>query len=180
MNELATFAGGCFWCTEAIFQRLKGVEKVQSGYTGGNIEYPTYDQVSMGNTNHAEAIQITYNPDIISFEKLVQIFFHTHNPTTLNRQGADHGTQYRSAIFYHDEKQRKIAEKIKSDLEKSKTFKNPIVTKLEGYTKFYEAEPSHQRYYERNKDYPYCTVVIDPKIKKLLKEFKKEVKEEFI
>lgn len=180
MNEIATFAGGCFWCTEAIFKRLKGVERVESGYTGGDIEYPSYDQVSMGNTNHAEAIEITYNPKIITFEKLVQIFFHTHNPTTLNQQGADYGTQYRSAIFYHDENQKRIVERIKNELEKENKFGKPIVTRIEQYKKFYKAEPSHQEYYERNKDYPYCTLVIDPKIKKLMSEYGKDVKEEFI
>lgn len=178
--EKATFAGGCFWCTEAVFKRLKGVSKVVSGYTGGNIENPTYEQVSMGNTNHAEAIQITFDPKIISFEKLLKIFFNTHNPTTLNQQGADIGTQYRSAIFYENEKQRKIAEKEKENFNENNHYGKNATTAIEPLGKFYSAENYHQDYYERNKNSnPYCTVVIDPKIRKLIKDYSKDLKEEY-
>ena len=181
--EVATFANGCFWCTEAIFQRLKGVEKVVSGYTGGNPpaggENPTYEQVSTGTTGHAEALQITFDPLIISYDKLLDIFWATHNPTTLNQQGADHGTQYRSAIFYHDEEQKKIATTSKDDLEKEKRYDRPIVTEIVPTTEFYKAETHHQNYYENQPSYPYCTFVIDPKIKKLLNEFTEDIKEEY-
>lgn len=178
--EKATLAGGCFWCTEAVFKRLKGVSQVVSGYTGGNIENPTYEQVSMGNTNHAEAIQITFDPEIISFEKLLKIFFNTHNPTTLNQQGADIGTQYRSAIFYENEEQRKTAEKEKENFNKNNHYGKNATTTIEPLDKFYSAENYHQDYYERNKsNNPYCTVVIDPKIRKLIKDYSKDLKEEY-
>lgn len=173
--EKATFAGGCFWCTEALFKRLKGVESVVSGYAGGNIESPTYEKVSMGKTNHAEAIQITFDPDVISYEKLLDIFFATHNPTTFNQQGADVGTQYRSIIFYHTEDQKKKALVVKE-----KIFDKDIVTQIIPFKTFYQAEEYHQNFYEKNNTSPYCSLVIDPKIQKLLKEFKKEVKEEFV
>lgn len=178
--EKATLAGGCFWCTEAVFKRLKGVSQVVSGYTGGNIENPTYEQVSMGNTNHAEAIQITFDPEIISFEKLLKIFFNTHNPTTLNQQGADIGTQYRSAIFYENEEQRKTAEKEKENFNKNNHYGKNATTTIEPLDKFYSAENYHQDYYERIKsNNPYCTVVIDPKIRKLIKDYSKDLKEEY-
>lgn len=178
--ETATLAGGCFWCTEAIFKRLKGVSKVVSGYTGGNIENPSYDQISMGNTNHAESIQITFDPEVISYEKLLEIFFNTHNPTTLNQQGNDIGTEYRSAIFYENETQKEIAQKVKEEFDKNNHYGKNAVTVIEPLDKFYEAEAYHQDYYERNKDNnPYCTVVIDPKVKKLIKEYSKELKEEY-
>lgn len=177
--EVAVFGGGCFWCTEAIFKRLNGVVSIESGYTGGNIENPTYDQVSMGNTNHAEVIKITFNPKIISYEKLVKIFFNTHNPTTLNQQGADVGTQYRSVIFYNDEIQKNIAEKEKGEFNRNNHYGKNATTTIELLTEFYKAEENHQNYYDRNKEYPYCTVVIDPKIKKLLKDYSKELKEEY-
>lgn len=163
--ETATIAGGCFWCTEAIFQRLKGVKSVVPGYTGGNIANPVYEQVCAGSTGHAEAIQIKFDPKVISFKKLLEVFFALHDPTTLNRQGADTGTQYRSAIFYHDDTQRKIAEqRIKKVA--------GAVTKLESFTKFYEAEDYHKNYYERNSGQSYCQIVIDPKIQKLMDKFK--------
>jgi peptide-methionine (S)-S-oxide reductase len=177
--EIATFAGGCFWCTEAIFKRLRGVEKVESGYTGGNVENPSYDQVSMGNTNHAEAIQITFNPELISYAKLVKIFFSTHNPTTLNQQGEDVGTQYRSAIFYTDEKQKIAAEKEGGEFNKSNHYGKNATTSIEPLTKFYRAEENHQNYYERNKDNSYCTIVIDPKIRKLIKKYSSDLKEDY-
>lgn len=178
--DIATFAGGCFWCTEAIFKRLKGVSKVESGYTGGTLENPSYEKASMGNTNHAEAIQITFDPKIISFDTLVEIFFHTHNPTTLNQQGADMGTQYRSAIFYNNLDQKEIAELKKSEFNKTNNYGKDAATTIETLKKFYPAEEIHQKYYERNKNNPYCAVVIDPKVKKLISEFKDVVKEEYL
>lgn len=177
--EVAVFAGGCFWCTEAIFKRLKGVEKVESGYSGGDTKNPLYEEVSTGTTNHAEAIKITFNPKIISYEKLVKIFFHTHNPTTLNQQGADIGTQYRSAIFYSNENQKKVALREKEEFNKNNAYGKNATTSIEKLTEFYKAENYHQNYYDRNKNYPYCTVVIDPKVRKLIKEYRNEVKEEF-
>ncbi len=177
--EKATLAGGCFWCTEAIFKRLKGIIDVKSGYTGGNIVNPSYDQISMGNTNHAETIQIIFDPNIISYEKLVQIFFYTHNPTTLNQQGPDIGTQYRSAIFYHNSKQKETAEKIKKEYNKNSPYQKDAVTMIEPFSYFYKAENYHQNFYEKNKDYSYCTVVIDPKIKKLLKDYRNDLKKDF-
>lgn len=177
--ETATLANGCFWCTEAIFKRLKGVLSVIPGYSGGERENPSYEQVSTGATGHAEAIQITFDPSIISFDKILEIFWHTHNPTTLNQQGNDVGTQYRSAIFYHDEKQKEIAEKSKESFATSGTYKDPIVTEIVPFKAFYEAENYHKDYYEHNKNKPYCTFVISPKVSKLLKEFSSDVKEEY-
>jgi peptide-methionine (S)-S-oxide reductase len=175
--EKATFAGGCFWCTEAIFKRIKGVSSVTSGYSGGQMENPDYDTVSMGSTGHAEAIQIEFDSNIISFEKLVEIFFHLHDPTTLNQQGYDVGTQYRSAIFYHDAQQKEAAEKVRDQLGQEKIYKDPIITEIVPFENFYKAEEHHQNYYENNKEAGYCRVIIDPKIKKLLKEYKNEVKD---
>jgi peptide-methionine (S)-S-oxide reductase len=177
--EIATLANGCFWCTEAIFRRLKGVTSVVSGYTGGARPNPSYDQVSTGATGHAEAIQIEFDPQEINFETLLDIFFHTHNPTTLNQQGNDIGTQYRSAIFYHDETQKKIAEQKITELELAKEFKDPIVTEITKFTEFYPAEEYHKDYYEKNKDKPYCTYVINPKLQKLLQKYSGKVREEF-
>ncbi|MBI2031543.1 MAG: peptide-methionine (S)-S-oxide reductase MsrA [Candidatus Levybacteria bacterium] len=177
--DTATFAGGCFWCTEAIYKRLKGVESVTPGYTGGRLENPSYDTVCQGNTDHAEAIQIEFNPLIISFEKLLDIFWHTHNPTTLNQQGNDIGTQYRSEIFYHNGSQKDIAEKSKKELEKTRIYKDPIVTKISQLTKFYPAESYHINYYDKNKSAPYCNFIIEPKIQKLLKEYSQDVKDEY-
>lgn len=175
-TEIATLAGGCFWCTEAVFERLKGVIQVESGYTGGDVENPSYDQVSMGNTGHAEAIQIIFDPGVISYEKLLEVFWATHNPTTTDQQGHDFGHQYRSVIFYHNEEQKKLAEASKEKLVKSGSWLQPIVTTIEPFTKFYPASVEHQDYYENNRNAPYCRVVIDPKIKKLMKEFKKDIK----
>lgn len=175
--ETATLAGGCFWCTEAIFKRLKGVKSVVSGYTGGKTENPTYGQVCKGNTGHAEAIQVTFDPKILSFEDLLYVFFKLHNPTTLNQQGNDKGTQYRSAIFYHNDKQRETAKKVKDDFSKSGYYKDEIVTEIVPYDKLYEAEGYHKNYYDRNTDAPYCQYIIDPKIQKLYKDFKDKVKE---
>lgn len=177
--EIATFAGGCFWCTEAVFKRLKGVEEVVSGYSGGRTENPTYEEVSSGDTGHAEAIQIKFDPSVISFEQLVEIFFKLHDPTTLNQQGADIGEQYRSAIFYHSDKQREIAEKVLEKFEKDKVYPDPIVTEITEFSNFYKAEGYHQDYYENNRNSnAYCRIVIDPKIQKLYKDFKDQVKED--
>ena len=175
-KEIATFAGGCFWCTEAIFTRLKGVEKTISGYAGGKMEKPSYEQVSRGDTGHAEAIQITYDPKIISFEDLLYIFWRTHDPTTLNRQGADVGAQYRSVIFYHDEEQKQKVLASKEKIEKEGINKNPIVTEIVPFESFHEAENYHQNYYSNNSNKSYCRIVIDPKINKLQKDFKKYLK----
>lgn len=176
--ETATLAGGCFWCTEAIFKRLKGVKSVVSGYTGGKTENPTYEEVCSGKTGHAEAIQIAFDPKTISFEDLLYVFFKLHNPTTLNQQGNDIGTQYRSAIFYHGNKQKETAKKVKDDFSKSGYYKDKIVTEIVPCDKFYEAEGYHKNYYDRNADAPYCQYVIDPKIQKLYKDFKDKVRQD--
>ena len=170
-KEVATFANGCFWCTEAIFKELRGVEHVVSGYAGGNVENPTYEQVSSGDTGHAEAIQVTFDSNIISYNDLLKVFFLTHDPTTLNRQGNDIGTQYRSAIFYHSPSQRQIAEEVKEEIEKEKVYQNPIVTEITPFTNFYPAENYHKNYYEKNPDQPYCQFVINPKLQKFRKQF---------
>ncbi len=176
--EVATFGGGCFWCTEAIFKRIKGVLEIMSGYSGGEMENPDYETVSQGTTGHAEAIKITFDPKIISFEKLVEIFFHLHDPTTLNRQGNDVGTQYRSMIFYHSPEQKDVAEKVRRQIEEEHVYQNKIVTQIAPFENFYKAEEYHQNYYENNREAGYCRVIIDPKIQKLLREFKQDVKEE--
>jgi peptide-methionine (S)-S-oxide reductase len=162
---------------EAVFQDLKGVEKVVSGYSGGSLDNPSYRQVCSGTTGHAEAAQITYDPEVISFEELLQVFWRTHDPTTLNRQGADEGTQYRSAIFHHDEVQKAIAERSRQEADASGLWPNPIVTEIVPYTAFYPAEGNHQDYYRSNPNQPYCRVVIDPKIRKLRKEFADKLKD---
>ena len=173
----ATFAGGCFWCTEAIFKRLKGVLDVEVGYSGGSIENPDYEAVSGGGTGHAEAIQIKFNPKIISYEKLVEIFFHLHDPTTLNQQGNDVGTQYRSVIFYHSAEQNRIANEVRKRIENEHIYNDSIVTEIVPFEQFYKAEEYHQNYYENNREASYCRVIIDPKITKLFREFKSEVKD---
>lgn len=177
--QTATFAGGCFWCTEAIFKRLKGVEGVVSGYSGGKRENPTYEQVSTGATGHAEAIQVEFDPEIIPYKKLLEIFFHLHDPTTLDRQGADIGTQYRSIIFYHNEDQKKEAHFVMSEISSSGIYKDPIVTKIIPFENFYPAEKHHQNYYENNLSQGYCTYVISPKLQKLMRGYSKEVKDEY-
>jgi peptide-methionine (S)-S-oxide reductase len=178
--EIATLANGCFWCTEAMFSRVKGIKSVIPGYSGGKTSNPSYEQVCTGITGHAETIQIKYDPKIISFEKILDIFWHTHDPTTLNRQGNDVGTQYRSAIFYHDENQKNIAEKSKIELEKEGVFKNPIVTEIIPFSNFYPAEDYHKEYYENNRNAPYCSFVIDPKIQKLLQKYGDKIKQEYL
>jgi len=174
--ETATLAGGCFWCTEAIFKKLKGVSKVTSGYSGGRGEEPSYYSVSKGTTGHAEAIQIEFDQAVISYEKLLEVFFKLHDPTTLNKQGNDVGTQYRSMVFYHDEKQKESAERVKKIIEGEKVYSDPVVTEIVPYTNFYPAEDYHLDYYAKNSDAPYCRIVIDPKITKLYKLFEKETK----
>lgn len=178
-SETATLANGCFWCSEAIFKRLKGVKSVTPGYAGGTIKNPSYDQVCNGTTGHAESIQIVFDPSVIDFDKILNIFWHTHNPTTLNRQGNDVGTQYRSAIFYHNEKQREIAEKSKKDLENERIYKDSIVTEITPFKNFYTAENYHKDYYDKNKQAAYCNFVIDPKIHKLVKEYENDIKAEY-
>lgn len=174
--EKATFGSGCFWCTEAIFEKLNGVKSVISGYSGGETENPTYNEVCSGTTGHAEATQITYDHSIISFTELLEVFWQTHDPTTLNRQGNDVGTQYRSVIFYHNEEQKKLAEEYKRKLDDAKIFSNAIVTEITAFTKFYPAENYHQDYYEQNKSQPYCSLVITPKVEKFKKVFKDKLK----
>ncbi len=170
-KEIAVVANGCFWCTEAVFSMLKGVESVVPGYTGGHLDNPNYDQVSTGVTGHAEAIKIEFDPSIISFKDILIVFFNTHDPTTLNRQGNDIGTQYRSAIFYMDDSQQKIAEDMLKEFSDAKAYDKPVVTELVPFAKFYEAEDYHHDYYENNKEAPYCQLVIAPKIEKLQKRF---------
>jgi len=172
--ETATLANGCFWCTEAIFQMVKGVSSVQSGYAGGSVENPTYEEVSDGDTGHAESLQIEFDPKVVSFKDILFIFFRTHNPTTLNQQGADVGTQYRSVIFYHNEEQKKAAEESLNEAQS--LYDDPIVTAIEPFTNFYPAEDYHKNYYELHKTAPYCRLVIDPKVQKMRKEFAKFLK----
>lgn len=175
-TELATFAGGCFWCTEAIYEEVKGVLKVTSGYTGGTFKNPTYTEISTGRTGHAEAIQIAFDPAVVSYKDLLYIFFLTHDPTTLNRQGADVGTQYRSAIFYHTVEQKELAETMIKRINKEKIYPKPIVTEITQASIFYVAEEYHQNYYFKDKFQPYCQVVITPKIEKFRKLFKDKLK----
>lgn len=174
--EQATLAGGCFWCTEAVFQRVIGVEKVISGFTGGTIKNPPYREVVTGRTGHAEAIQIHFDPEVVSYEELLHIFFATHDPTTLNRQQNDVGTMYRSAIFYHSEEQKATAERVIKKLEEEKVFSDPIVTELKKADAFYVAEQEHRDYYNRHRNQPYCQVIIDPKMKKLKERFSHKLK----
>ena len=176
-TETTTFGTGCFWCTEAIFKELEGVISVEPGYSGGHTENPTYKEVCSGHTGHAECTQIIYDPSKISFEDLLEVFWRVHDPTTLNRQGADTGTQYRSVIFYHNEEQKRIAEQFKTELDKSGAFPKPIVTEITALKKFYPAENYHKDYYELNQDKnPYCSVVIRPKLDKFRKVFRERLK----
>ncbi len=175
-TDTATLATGCFWCTEAIFQRLKGVTKVISGYSGGKVNNPTYEEVCTGTTGHAEACQVIYNPAIISFDELLKVFWKTHDPTTLNRQGNDVGTQYRSVVFYHNAYQKERAEHFKAVLDSSGIYSNPIVTAIEPFTNFFSAEAYHQDYFNSNPNQMYCRLVIQPKVEKFEKVFKDELK----
>lgn len=175
--ETAVFGGGCFWCTEAIFQRLKGVESVESGYAGGHKDNPTYEEVSGGNTGHAEAIRIEFDPSQIKYTDLLNVFLATHDPTTLNRQGNDIGSQYRSAVFYTSEEQMAEAKKFTEQLEAEGVFDDPIVTEVTLLNKFWQAESYHQRYYDNNQSKPYCQAVINPKLAKLRQKFVQLLKE---
>ncbi|MGZ3846559.1 MAG: peptide-methionine (S)-S-oxide reductase MsrA [Flavisolibacter sp.] len=176
-TDTATFGTGCFWCTEALFQELNGVLNVTSGYSGGSTRNPTYKEVCSGETGHAECVQVVYEPSKISYDDLLQVFFEVHDPTSLNRQGADVGTQYRSAIFYHNDEQKQKAEYYKNELDKSGAYDKPIVTEITSFTKFYPAEDYHQEYYDNNKNTnPYCSVVIRPKLEKFEKVFAKKLK----
>lgn len=171
MMESATFGGGCFWCTEAVFSQVKGVIQVDSGYAGGDIPNPTYEQVCSDTTGHAEVVQVTYNPAEIDFHQLLEIFFLTHDPTTPDRQGADHGRQYRSIILYHDDSQKRIAEEMVRRFNDEHLFDDPIVTQIVPLDAFYKAEEYHQRYFEKNPNKPYCRIVINPKLSKFRKKF---------
>jgi peptide-methionine (S)-S-oxide reductase len=175
-SKIAVFAGGCFWCTAAIFSQMKGVQKVVSGYSGGKVKNPTYKEVCTGLTGHAECTQITYDPEQVTFSELLEVFWMTHDPTTLNRQGADTGTQYRSAIFYMDEEQKQEAVDYKAKLEKEKIWSNPVVTEITKFDKFYPAEDYHQDYYQNNPNQGYCNIVITPKIEKFKKIFANKLK----
>jgi len=174
--QIATLGSGCFWCTEAFFLKLKGVESVVSGYTGGKVKNPTYREVCTGLTGHAEVVQVKFDPSIISYEEILEVFWNTHDPTTLNRQGADEGTQYRSAVFYHNDEQKKIAEEYKTQLEKSGVYKNRIVTEITPFTVFYPAEDYHQNYYALNPNQGYCQYVIRPKVEKFNKQYASKLK----
>lgn len=176
--ETITLAGGCYWCVEAVYENLIGVKSAISGYAGGKIPNPTYEAVSTGRTGYAESVQITYDKTVTNLDEIFKVFFTVHDPTTLNRQGADEGTQYRSAIFYKNEEQKKAAQNIINALNKAKVYNSPIVTTLEPLTQFYKAETYHQNYYENNKNQPYCEMVIQPKIKKFEKLFKSRLKRE--
>lgn len=178
--EVITLASGCFWCTEAVFKRVNGVISVISGYTGGSINNPSYDEVCSGETGHAEAVQVKFDPKIISVKQILEIFWYTHDPTTLNRQGNDVGTQYRSAVFYNSEGQKDIALKVKDELENKKVYSSPIVTEITPFRNFYEAEEYHRDYYDNNRTAPYCNYVIDPKVNKLLTKFSSNLKGEYL
>lgn len=177
-KQIATFGGGCFWCVEAVVQRLKGVDSVVSGYAGGDTPDPTYRLISSGTTGHAEVVQVTFDADIISYEDLLTVFMTTHDPTTLNRQGADKGTQYRSIILYHNQEQKAVAEKVLADLKD--TFPDPIVTEVKALEKFYDAEVYHQNYYNNNSTAGYCRVVINPKVAKLKQKYADRMKTETV
>ncbi|MEA3462456.1 MAG: peptide-methionine (S)-S-oxide reductase MsrA [Bacteroidota bacterium] len=174
--ETATFGGGCFWCVEAIFERVKGVHKAVSGYSGGDVSNPDYKMVTTGSSGHAEVVQITFDPEVVSFLELLEIFFKTHDPTTLNRQGADVGTQYRSIVLYHNEEQRKLTHQVIQQLDSEGIWNDPIVTAVEAFEQFYSAEAYHQEYFENNPNKGYCRVIITPKLEKFEKVFKEKLK----
>ncbi len=175
-NDTITLGTGCFWCSQAIFERVKGVVSATAGYSGGNVPHPTYEQVCTGNTGYAEVVNVVYDPSEISLKALLEIFWKTHDPTTLNRQGADVGTQYRSVIFYHNEQQRHVAENLKRKLEEAKIWPRPVVTEISPFVNFYPAEPYHQEYYRKNPSAGYCQFVITPKLEKFEKIFKNKIK----
>jgi peptide-methionine (S)-S-oxide reductase len=174
--EIATLAGGCFWCLEAVFDELRGVEEVESGYSGGHVANPTYRQVCNGTTGHAEVVQLTFDPQRISFKEILEVFFTIHDPTTMNRQGADIGTQYRSAIFYHTPEQKAIGELVIDEINAAKIWDDPIVTEVAPFTAFYRAEDYHQEYYANNSNQPYCRAVVAPKVQKFRKYFTEKLK----
>ncbi len=175
--EQATLGAGCFWCVEAIFSQIKGVQSVEAGYAGGKVRHPTYREVCSGLTGHAEVIRIHFDPRVVSYDDMLRVFFGTHDPTTLNRQGADVGTQYRSVIFYHDERQKRIAEAVKQEIEKKGIYDDPIVTAIEPLTNYYPAEKYHQDYFANNPDQPYCRAVINPKLRKFREKFRHLLKD---
>ncbi|MBA3805934.1 MAG: peptide-methionine (S)-S-oxide reductase MsrA [Acidobacteria bacterium] len=175
-REVATLGGGCFWCTEAVFDDLKGVESVESGYSGGARPNPTYEQVCSGATGHAEVIQITFDPRVTAFKQILEVFFTVHDPTTLNRQGADVGTQYRSVIFYHDEEQKRVAEQLIRELDAAKVWNSPIVTEIAPFEAFYVAEDYHQEYFRLNGEQPYCRMVVAPKVAKFREHYNEQLK----
>lgn len=176
MSQIATLGGGCFWCTEAVFRELKGVEKVESGYSGGTVPNPSYEQVCTGRTGHAEVVQITFDPSTISYKEVLEIFFTVHDPTTLNRQGGDAGTQYRSIILYHDNQQKATAEQVIREITAANIWDAPIVTQLEPFNAFYKAEDYHQEYFENNPGQPYCRIVIAPKVRKFREHYQEKLK----
>lgn len=173
-RELATLAGGCFWCLEAVFEELEGVEKIESGYSGGSVPHPTYEQVCTGRTGHAEAVQVTFDPGTLTYEDLLRVFFSIHDPTTLNRQGADVGTQYRSAIFYHTPEQQQSAERVRDEV--TAVYDRPIVTEISPFRNFTRAEDYHQEYFRRNPNQPYCAAVVAPKVAKFRKQHLSKLK----
>ncbi|MBD0253367.1 MAG: peptide-methionine (S)-S-oxide reductase MsrA [Rubrobacter sp.] len=175
-TEVATLGGGCFWCLEAVYQELRGVEKVESGYSGGDVPDPTYRAVCSGTTGHAEVVQVTFDPEMISYKDILEVYFTIHDPTTLNRQGADVGTQYRSVVYYHDDEQRRVAEAVISDLEAEGIWKDPIVTEVTPMDEFYIAEDYHQNYFLNNGYQPYCQVIIAPKVAKFRKQHLERLK----
>ncbi len=175
-TEVATLGGGCFWCLEPVYEELRGVERAESGYSGGTVPNPSYREVCTGTTGHAEVVQVTFDPEEVSFKEILQVFFAIHDPTTLNRQGADVGTQYRSAIFYHDEEQKEIAEEVIEEIEAEGIWDDPIVTEVTPFETFYKAEEYHQEYYKRNPQQSYCQFVIKPKVAKFRKEFVDKLK----
>ncbi len=176
MTETATFAAGCFWCTEAVFKEVRGVQSVVPGYAGGTSKHPSYEKIHRANSGHAESVQISFDSSVVPYETLVQIFFGTHDPTQLNRQGNDVGEEYRSVIFYHDEEQKEVAERVKGELESERVFGKPIVTAIEPFRGFYEAEPEHLDFYARNRKQPYCQAIIDPKMAKFRRRYQEYLK----
>jgi peptide-methionine (S)-S-oxide reductase len=177
-KEIATLAGGCFWCLEAVFKDLRGVDSVVSGYSGGSVTNPTYNQVCSGTTGHAEVVQVTFDPQVVTFREILEVFFTIHDPTTLNRQGADAGTQYRSAIFYHSPAQREVAEQVIAELTAEQLWRDPVVTEVTPLTEFYAAEDYHQDYFENNPYQPYCMAVVAPKVAKFRKKFLDKLKKQ--
>ncbi len=178
-RETVTLGGGCFWCLEAVYEQLQGVEKVESGYAGGTVPNPTYKQVCTGTTGHAEVVQVTFDPQVIDFKEILEIFFTVHDPTTLNRQGADVGPQYRSAIFYHNDEQKQVVEQVIREITDAGIWDNPIVTEVALFTEFYKAEDYHQEYYRNNRYQPYCQVVIAPKVAKFRQRYLAKLKKEY-